>query len=193
MTLDKARTALKYLTINYPNFKLDVNDEMTVKAWSRPFMNMTAREFGDLVMAYCDNNHYPPQSPLDLLKPLEEKFRARIKPAFEAWRQTVYRLIKADFFHHPNDGGNSLTPACRKAYFELEAEFHSLGLNLADTRYNENLMNRFMKAYEKYQFEEIKHDINVFLSYDHSTPELMNETIDDVSNSIKELAKDYDR
>lgn len=68
MTFEKFIKSMKYLSAAYPMFKLNMNDDYSLKVWHDVLKDFTDDQFIDTLKDYVKNNTFPPQSPASLIE-----------------------------------------------------------------------------------------------------------------------------
>lgn len=166
-----AKNILGILKKFYRDFDVDLDDNTTLYLWSIEFQNLTTDEFNDIVIRYCKSHKYSPRSPNDLKEVIidEIKNTSSVLTPFQAWQRTCVTLSNYDFYHRPRTASEKLSPACKKAYIELEPDFHAVGYNLGNEQYCSKLRERFMKLYSENVELEINDKVKNYLTYDRTT------------------------
>ena len=59
---------METLNAYYVNFKVDLDNQLVVNVWYRAFENFDDKTFKDMILNYCTNNIYAPQSPTHIIE-----------------------------------------------------------------------------------------------------------------------------
>ena len=88
MTSQEFGEAIAYIKAVYLNWNFDINNPMALSVWYNAFKHLPNDTFKMVVSDYCSTNHYPPNSPFDLLAMIPKEYSAD-----EAWT-LIYDCIR---------------------------------------------------------------------------------------------------
>ena len=135
---------LNYIKCCYINWNLDINNPMVLTIWYEHFKDIDFKSFQQIVKVYCSNNHFPPQSPFDLLGIIPKEYS--VDEAWEIIIDTINRSKDNVFFK------NTMCSKYPKLYpfvkdFDIEnVRVDSLGKKC----YGYELGKNFKRNYKKY-------------------------------------------
>jgi len=81
----------------YIQWKLDLDNPIVQKLWYSVFENLSDMEFGNLIMDYCMNNVYPPQSPTHLIEHRKSMLLRLHLSGEQAW-EVAYSKVREHGF-----------------------------------------------------------------------------------------------
>ena len=79
---------METLNAYYVNFKVDLDNQLVVNVWYRAFENFGDETFKEMILNYCMNNIYAPQSPTHLIQHMKDMVLLREPSGEEAWELT---------------------------------------------------------------------------------------------------------
>ena len=84
---------METLNAYYVDFKVDLDNPLVVSVWYRAFENFDDKTFKDMILNYCTNNIYAPQSPTHLIQAFKDMALLNEPSGEEAW-ELSYGLLK---------------------------------------------------------------------------------------------------
>lgn len=126
---------MEYLNAYYTSLKIDLDNELVQNVWYEAFGVCSDDDFVNMIVGYCKNNVYPPQSPTHLYDYLKNMALRSELSGDEAWG-LGYELVRAHGFN--------VKKACDdmngKGYHAMAATFSKLssrfyGLNTDELPY----------------------------------------------------------
>ena len=170
MTKTIFSTQLAMLNKYYINFKFDINDDMMVRVWYEALKQFDDETFKLIIMEYCTNNIYPPQSPTHLI----EHYKLNIVKS-ELCGEQAFEMMLSDIkkdtwaYYYTRDqylqSGNFSKIAIAHSIMELDSEIETMRYDSNSvqfvkkqfvTIYEKNLINQVSKVIFKQRLKEIE-------------------------------------
>lgn len=147
--------SIMYLKSYYNNFDFDLKDELKIKIWYNDFKTFDELSMQNIVRLYTSVSKNPPNSPHDLIEPLNKMYQDKQLDEEEAW--TKYReieSIKGGLYYCREKVYKALEeyPLIYKVVKELENML--VGRLESDTF----LIKDFKKYYKELKQRYVKHD-----------------------------------
>lgn len=158
--IDKVKfiKAMEYLTLAYPNSKIEVENKNMMSVWYDVLKDFDHESFTALLKEYVKQNVYPPQSPAHLTEYAKQEITKSINAA-DVFEKLITRIrdnrYDLDRVIEKYERGGQLVVS--KTIRELYSNFK---LWFSDVSQLPFLKRDFIQAYERNLVQKVGHDVS---------------------------------
>jgi len=141
----------------YANWNFDLKNKDMLSAWYDMFKNLDEETYRFIIKEYINTCEYAPQSPLSLLKLLDNYYTQKELPPNEIWNKVLGLVRSYGFKYGRTNIYKELQayPVLTQTVKQYESELSNLMVGDTHTRKNfENAYSDNLKAYAKQQKEK---------------------------------------